>query len=118
MWKTLAGAACALALAAPASAAVVVIEAEGVAAYGLDQTGVFGAPGDLAGLTARLTLRYDTALGPGGADGVFISDDPTWLELELSLGGVPFAFERGPGPSYFAQVELIEDGAQDRFNLI
>jgi hypothetical protein len=117
MWKHLAGVACALALAAPASAAVVTLQGAGIA-HGLDQSGLFGPGGDLSGLPAILTLSYDTALAPEGVNGVFVSGAADWLTLELSVGGVPFVFERSAGPSYVAMIELIEAGAADQFNLI
>jgi hypothetical protein len=119
MSKLLAGAAGALAFVLPAAgrADVVTLRAAGTAVSGLDQTGVLGAPGLLAGRPFTLTLRYDTALAPPGAGGVF-ADAAAWFSLELEGEGAPFGFAGQDALDRYASVELIEDGANDQFNLL
>ena len=58
----------ALAVAAPASAAIITTTFEGTIAYGFDQTGLFGAPGqELTGL--RFKSVYTTNDTPGSIHG-------------------------------------------------
>lgn len=119
MLKLLTGAACALALAHPvvAQAAVVTLTATGTGSFGLDQTGVLGPAGLLDGRPLTITLSYDTSLAPAGADGVF-SSDTDWFSLELAGDGAPFVFAGQAVLDRLASIELIEDGASDRLNLI
>jgi hypothetical protein len=117
MWKHLAGALCALALAGPAVAAEVVIQGQGAMTYGLSQDPFIG-PRDLAGRPATFTLLYDTALAPTGSDGIFISDSSDWLGFAVDAGGETFPSATFEPLEHIVFVELIENGEEDQFNLI